>query len=231
MITLEAIESEVVTCQRCPLAATRHMAVPGVGPSSARVVVIGEAPGAKEDAVGRPFVGAAGRLLSDLFERVGIVREDIFITNTVKCRPPSNRDPLPEERAACRPYLDAQLAVIDPAAILLLGRHALVSVLPDAPSISRCHGTKIEREGRSYFPLYHPAAALYQASLLPTLEEDMRVVAAHLATSPRARVRAVVHRTSPASPEPRSQQQEVDNLAQVEAHTLPLAFSEMKEEE
>jgi uracil-DNA glycosylase family 4 len=143
-------------------------------------MAIGEAPGEREDREGRPFVGQAGQLLTQLLEEVGLSRQDIFITNVIKSRPPGNRDPLPAEVQACAPYLDEQIAVIQPQVILLLGRHALQRMVPDAPGISRCHGRALRVGDRTYMPCYHPAAALYQSSLLPTLREDFQHLRLHL---------------------------------------------------
>lgn len=154
--------------------------MPGSGPVTARIMAVGEAPGDKEDRTGVPFVGAAGALLTRLLESVGLNRDDLYITNTIKSRPPGNRDPEPSEVAACAPFLDAQVALIRPDVILLLGRHALQRLLPGAPGITRCHGDRILRGDRSYVPLYHPAAALYNAGLLSTLEADMRRVRGYL---------------------------------------------------
>jgi DNA polymerase len=139
-------------------------------------MIVGEAPGQKEDQQGVPFVGAAGQLLNRLLGSVGLPREEVYITNIIKCRPPGNRDPLPEEVAACSPYLDIQVEMLRPAVILLLGRHAVQRLLPGSDGISRIHGTLVERGDRAYVPLYHPAAALYNGFLVETLEADFRRV-------------------------------------------------------
>ncbi|HVB14065.1 MAG TPA: uracil-DNA glycosylase [Candidatus Dormibacteraeota bacterium] len=177
---LEAIAAQVRDCVLCPLHLTRTQAVPGIGPATARVMAVGEAPGENEDREGKPFVGAAGRLLTELLQEIGLSREDLFITNVLKSRPPGNRDPLPEEVLACAPYLDAQIEVLQPEVILLLGRHALQRLLPEAPGISRAHGTLIRRGDRTYMPCYHPAAALYNGGLLGTLRQDFQRLKAHL---------------------------------------------------
>ncbi len=143
-------------------------------------MAVGEAPGEREDQEGLPFVGAAGQLLNELLEGIGLGREDIFITNVLKSRPPGNRDPLPEEVEACAGYLDAQIAVIEPKVILILGRHALQRLLPGAPWISRCHGQLMRVGERTYMPCYHPAAALYNGSLKAVLVEDFRRLGQHL---------------------------------------------------
>jgi len=177
---LEGIALRVGSCQLCALHLTRTQGVPGTGPASARLMAVGEAPGEREDREGRPFVGAAGQLLTELLEGIGLSRDDIFITNVLKSRPPGNRDPLPEEVAACAGYLDAQIEVIQPRVILLLGRHALQRLVPGAPGISSCHGQLVKADGRTYMPCYHPAAALYNGSLKSVLQEDFRRLRQHL---------------------------------------------------
>ena len=177
---LAELHARIRGCTACPLSGTRTQAVPGDGPVSARVMAVGEAPGEKEDRSGVPFVGAAGKLLTTLLEEAGIPRSDLYITNTVKCRPPGNRDPLPAEVAACAGFLDAQLDLIAPDAVLLLGRHATARLLPDAGPIGRIHGQPVTARGRTWVPLYHPAAALYNGGLRGTLEADMRGVRGHL---------------------------------------------------
>ena len=149
--------------------------VPGEGPASASVVIVGEAPGAKEDAAGRPFVGNAGRLLDGLLVEAGLERAEVFITNVVKARPPGNRDPKKDEVAHHWPWLEQQLQIIAPQAVVPLGRHALARFAPDA-RIAEAHGTVLEIEGRRLFPLYHPAAALYNGSLRATLVEDAKAL-------------------------------------------------------
>jgi len=149
--------------------------VPGVGPARASIVIVGEAPGAKEDAAGVPFVGAAGKFLDTLLAEAGIARDDVFITNVVKARPPGNRDPKKDEVAHHWPWLEQQLQIIAPQAVVPLGRHALARFAPDA-RIAEAHGTVLEVEGRRLFPLYHPAAALYNGSLRATLVEDAKAL-------------------------------------------------------
>jgi DNA polymerase len=187
---LEALHQQIRACVACPLSRTRIQAVPGDGPVTARIMAVGEAPGETEDREGVPFVGAAGKLLTKLLEGVGLQRADLYICNVLKCRPPGNRDPLPDEVEACAHFLDAQVEVIKPDVILLLGRHALQRILPGAPGISRSHGTRIRDRGRLYVPLYHPAAALYQGSLLETLQDDMRKVRQYLDEAEAERARA-----------------------------------------
>ncbi|MFY9614834.1 MAG: uracil-DNA glycosylase [Candidatus Dormiibacterota bacterium] len=169
---LLGLHQEVRGCQLCALSRTRTQAVPGEGDPAAKIMIVGEAPGQNEDKQGLPFVGAAGQLLNQLLSGIGIERQDVYITNIVKCRPPGNRDPLPEEVSACSGYLDRQVEYIRPAVILLLGRHALQRLLPGSSGISRVHGQMVQRGDRAYVPLYHPAAALYNNFLLDTLRQD-----------------------------------------------------------
>jgi DNA polymerase len=149
--------------------------VPGEGSARADVVVVGEAPGAREDAEGRPFVGRAGRLLDELLAEAGLAREEVFITNVLKARPPRNRDPRADEIAHHLGWLQAQLAVIRPRLLVPVGRHALKRFAPDA-AIGEVHGRVIERDGRTLFPMYHPAAAMHNQRLLPTLIHDARTL-------------------------------------------------------
>jgi DNA polymerase len=149
--------------------------VPGEGPASAAVVIVGEAPGAKEDQEGRPFVGNAGRLLDGLLAEAGMARDDVYITNVVKARPPKNRDPKAPEVAHHWPWLEAQLTLIEPALLVPLGRHALARFAPEA-KIGEAHGTVVEAGGRRLFPLYHPAAALHNPKLRETLVADARAL-------------------------------------------------------
>jgi DNA polymerase len=176
---LAAIAAEVSGCTLCPLHVGRRLTVPGEGNPLSDVLLVGEGPGAREDATGRPFVGPAGQLLDELLGAIGWAREHVFIANVVKCRPPGNRDPEPEEIGACRPYLDRQEAALDPAVIVTLGRHSLRRYLPDA-RIGEVHGRLRRSGGRFVFPMYHPAAALHQSSLRETLFADMRGLPAAL---------------------------------------------------
>jgi uracil-DNA glycosylase family 4 len=149
--------------------------VPGEGSATAKVVLVGEAPGASEDKLGRPFVGSAGRLLDRLLEEAGLDRDDVFITNVVKARPPGNRDPKADEVAHHLPWLEAQLEAIRPRLLVPLGRHALARFAPDA-KITQAHGHVLERDGRTLFPMFHPAAALRNPNLRQTLHEDARAL-------------------------------------------------------
>ena len=174
------LHGRIRACIACPLHATRTQAVPGYGPVTARIMAVGEAPGQTEDREGKPFVGAAGQLLTRLLQEVGLDRRDIYITNTLKCRPPGNRDPEQAEVDACSHFLDEQIAMLLPDVILVLGRHALGRLLPGGGMITQLHGQRVKRGTRVYVPLYHPAAALYNASLLETLQQDMRLVRGYL---------------------------------------------------
>jgi DNA polymerase len=151
-----------------------------VGPCPADILIVGEAPGFNEDRQGEPFVGAAGKLLDTLLARIGLSRSDVYITNVLKCRPPMNRDPMPNEAEACSPYLKRQLELVQPKVVLILGRHALERLMPGQGSISRIHGSLIRRGDIAYVPLYHPAAALHNGSLVADLEHDFDRVKAYL---------------------------------------------------
>ncbi len=191
---LETIATEVRDCTRCRLAEGRTKAVPGEGSADTEVVFVGEGPGQNEDRQGRPFVGAAGTLLQELLGMIGWSRDDVFITNVVKCRPPNNRDPEPDEIAACQPYLRRQLEVLDPALLVTLGRFSLQTFMP-GDRISRVHGTErpidpsTGARAATGYALYHPAAALRQGSLKETMQRDM-------ATVPEVLIRARAERAS-----------------------------------
>jgi uracil-DNA glycosylase family 4 len=175
---LELIAAEVRDCTRCRLHQTRTRAVPGEGDASTEVVFVGEGPGQNEDREGRPFVGRAGALLVALLGHIGWGRGDVFITNIVKCRPPGNRDPEPDEIAACAPYLQRQLEVLDPAVVVTLGRHSMARFLPGA-RISQAHGTTrladpaTGARDATVFAMYHPAAALRTPSIERESYEDV----------------------------------------------------------
>jgi uracil-DNA glycosylase len=196
---LDQLAAEVATCTRCPLSRTRTMAVPGEGHPETEVVFVGEGPGYNEDQQGRPFVGAAGSLLNELLKAIGWKRQEVFITNVVKCRPPGNRDPEPSEIEACAPFLRRQLEILDPAVIVTLGRHSLGHFNPGA-RIGAAHGTvgpvdpTSGATGAVTFAMYHPAAALRQGSLKQTMLADM-------ANLPEVLLDARARR-APASPPP-----------------------------
>lgn len=172
MSTLTELYEEIANCQRCILSQARKNAVPGEGPQDADIVFIGEGPGFHEDQQGRPFVGAAGQFLDELLESIGLRRDDVYICNVIKCRPPGNRDPLPEEVDACKPHLDRQIEIISPKMIVTLGRFSMERYFPGA-KISQIHGQARKLEGIIYYPMYHPAAALHQPRWRPVVEEDM----------------------------------------------------------
>lgn len=172
--SIEKVADEVVVCAKCRLCETRKHAVPGEGSSSARVMFVGEGPGQQEDIQGRPFVGDAGKLLTELLQSVGLRREDVYITNVVKCRPPNNRTPRKDEAAACRPYLERQLALIRPKVICPMGNSAIRALVESEESVTALHGVPFEKDSITYFPMYHPAAALYTASLKRVMEEDFQ---------------------------------------------------------
>ncbi len=169
---LEELKKKVEDCRDCPLGRSRKYPVFGEGDVESKVVFIGEAPGYYEDQIGKPFVGRAGRLLDNLLDEIGLSRNSVYIANVLKCRPPGNRDPLPEEIDACKPYLMEQLKIIQPLIICTLGRFALVSIYNKSASITALHGKLIQMEKFNIFPLYHPAAALHQPMLLDSIKED-----------------------------------------------------------
>src|SRR3990167_9177876 len=164
----------------CELKKTATQAVPGDGNANAEIVFIGEAPGRSEDLQGRPFVGAAGKFLDEMLGLINLKREEIYITNIVKYRPPNNRDPLPEEKSACREWLLQELKIIKPKLIILLGRHAMNNFFPDL-QISKAHGKLLikpfkKMSTKYFFPLYHPASALYDGSMRGVLTEDFKKI-------------------------------------------------------
>ena len=180
MQALDQLHAQIRACTRCGLHATRTQAVPGSGPAPADIMIVGEAPGFNEDVQGQPFVGAAGKLLDTLLGQIGLSRRDVFIANVLKCRPPQNRDPMPNEAEACLPYLRQQFALVRPKAVLVLGRHALERMLPGVGSISRVHGQIFMRSGVAFMPCYHPAAALHNGGLLSDLQQDFDRVREYL---------------------------------------------------
>jgi uracil-DNA glycosylase len=173
-------EEKIKSCRKCHLRDTCTQVVPGEGSEKAEVMFIGEGPGENEDRQGRPFVGAAGKFLEEMLSLISKKREDVFIGNVLKCRPPGNRDPLPEEVAACWPWMIDQIKTIKPKLIVTLGRHAMERFLPNQ-RISQIHGKVLRREipgmGKQiFYALYHPAAALYQGSLRETLKADFKKI-------------------------------------------------------
>jgi DNA polymerase len=176
---LEELYSAITSCQDCDLCKTRTHAVPGDGQLSAEIMFVGEGPGFHEDQQARPFVGPAGRFLDELLASIGMSRPDVYITNVLKCRPPNNRDPLPNEVEACRKYLLRQIELIDPRLIVTLGRFSLAWFFP-RDSISKAHGTLRRLGDRHFFHLYHPAAALHAGNLRRVIQDDFAKIPAAL---------------------------------------------------
>ncbi len=172
-MTLEEIANDVRNCKLCVLCIDRIQAVPGEGSSNADLLFVGEGPGRSEDQQGRPFIGAAGKVLSKLLDSIGLSREDVFITNVVKCRPPENRKPLRDEVTKCRPYLEKQIETIRPKLVCVLGATALEALIGDS-NLSAQHGKLITRGGLKLFVMYHPASALYNNKLEAVMMEDVR---------------------------------------------------------
>ena len=176
MSELEKIRKQVITCTKCELCKTRVNAVPGKGNQNAKIVFIGEAPGRTEDQRGEPFVGAAGKKLTDMLERNGVSRKSVYITNVVKCRPPNNRIPTEEERLSCREHLEKEIVAINPKIICILGNTASNSILGQA-EITKNHGQTVEKNGRVYFLTFHPAAIIYNQELGAIMEQDIQKLA------------------------------------------------------
>ena len=171
--SLDEIAKEVSSCTKCELHKNRTYAVPGNGPNSCSLMFIGEAPGLNEDKLGIPFVGKAGKLLNKLLENVPIYRDDIFITNVVKCRPPKNRDPLPNEVRSCKVYLDQQINIVNPRIVVSMGRYSLLHFRPEG-KISLDHGKLFHWKNRALYPIYHPAAALRNKDFFRSLDIDIK---------------------------------------------------------
>ena len=172
MSALTELYAEIANCRDCGLAKHRIKVVPGEGAEDAELFFIGVSPGWHEDQQGRPFVGPAGAFLDQLLSSIGLSRNQIYIANVVKCRPPGNRDPLPDEIQACRKWLDRQIEIVQPQMIITLGRCSLARYFPNE-SISKVHGKPRKVEGVICYPMYHPAAALHQSSLRRIIEMDM----------------------------------------------------------
>jgi uracil-DNA glycosylase family 4 len=173
-ILFSEITKDIINCTKCPLYKTRTKPVPGDGSLNADVMFIGEGPGRNEDRTGKPFVGAAGKFLDELLESIELKRSEVFIGNVVKCRPPNNRTPLLSEIEACKPYLYAQIAIIQPKVICTLGNTPLATLISPNLTIGKVHGQVFEKDGFTFVPLYHPAAALYHNALKDTLKEDFK---------------------------------------------------------
>jgi len=191
--SLEQVVAEVRACRQCPLGHSRKNAVPGEGPADAQIMFIGEGPGFHEDAQGRPFVGASGQYLVELLAEIKLKREQVYIANVIKCKTPGNRDPEPAELAACRNYLDRQVALIRPSVVVTLGRFSMERYFP-GQSISRIHGQPKRVGNVIYFPMFHPAAALRNPAWRQEMSKDIRQIPALLAELRSAR--------TPSAPEP-----------------------------
>jgi len=207
---LQTIREEILHCQKCPLAKGRNKAVPGEGPSSVEVMLIGEGPGFHENQQGKPFVGQAGAFLDELLAAADLKRDEVFITNVVKCRPPSNRDPLPEELKACDQYLDEQISLLDPRVIITLGRFSMAKFVENG-RISQIHGKSQQVGDRLVVTMYHPAAALHQPALRPVLVEDFSKLRLLLGkeppTPPKVEAPAPVVKTATVEEEPGTPEQ------------------------
>jgi uracil-DNA glycosylase family 4 len=186
MSELSELYVQIRNCTRCLLSQGRTRAVPGEGPEDAELMFIGEAPGFHEDRSGRPFVGAAGKFLDELLASIDVRRDQVYIANVIKCRPPGNREPLPNEIEACRPYLDRQIALIRPRLVVTLGRFSMARYFPGA-KISAIHGQPRKIGDVIYYPMFHPAAALHQPGLRRTVEEDMQKIPRLLAEADQVR--------------------------------------------
>ncbi len=195
---LRDLAEQIAECPKCDLSKTRTRAVPGEGNPNADIVFIGEGPGFYEDQQARPFVGPAGKFLDELLTSIGLRRADVYIGNVIKCRPPNNRDPLPGEIIACKPWLDQQLEILKPRVIVTLGRFSMSRYFP-GQAISRIHGQPRRIDDVTIVPMYHPAAALHQASLRHTIEDDFKKLPAILEE-------ALQEEAKPREPEPTQMQ-------------------------
>ena len=171
--TMEQGRKQVTSCTKCELCKTRNNSVPGKGDYNSKIIFIGEAPGRSEDKAGEPFIGAAGKKLSDALEHAGISREAVYITNIVKCRPPKNRVPTQTEKESCRNYLESEIALIKPKVICIMGNTAYQSILGGA-NITKERGKFVKKDGNTYFLTIHPAAVIYNQKLLVALKNDMK---------------------------------------------------------
>src|SRR2546423_5773120 len=196
---LKEVAAEASTCARCDLCKGRTRAVPGEGNFQAKILFIGEGPGFHEDKQGRPFVGPSGQLLQELLKSINLKREDVFITNVVKCRPTDNRDPLPAEIDACSDYLDRQIAAIRPLVIVTLGRHSMAKFF-SGEKISAIHGRARKKDGYICIPMFHPAAALRTESYKIALREDFKKIPVVLAEAERLAAEASAKPAVPAVP-------------------------------
>ena len=187
MDTWESLKRDCAGCRCCSLGETRHKLVFGVGNAQAEVMLIGEGPGEQEDLQGVPFVGPAGKLLDDMLEMIDLDRQKVYIANIVKCRPPRNRDPLNVEQEACRPWLDRQIALVNPKIIVCLGRIAAMALIREDFRITREHGQWFDRDSRRLMATYHPSALLRDVDKRPEAFMDLRAL--------RKEIKAVCSRT------------------------------------
>ncbi|MBI5349751.1 MAG: uracil-DNA glycosylase, partial [Chloroflexi bacterium] len=197
--SLSQIASEIAKCEKCKLYSTRKRTLPGEGPDNAKIMFIGEGPGYHENEQGRPFVGQAGKFLDELLASIKMKRADVFIANVVKCRPPQNRDPEPDELASCNDYLERQIALINPKAIVTLGRYSMEKFFPGA-KVSSIHGQAKKVKGRLVVAMFHPAAALHQPKYRSMIEEDFKKLPEYIAQAEKAVA------ATPAKPEEPPQQ-------------------------
>ncbi len=183
-MTLDEFDISIRDCQQCQLASTRTQVVFGVGNPNAAIMFIGEAPGFYEDKQGEPFVGAAGKLLTELLELAGLFRKDVYIANVIKCRPPNNRNPMPDEIETCKPFLMRQIELINPKVICTLGNFAIRTMLGKQVSITKIRGQHFDIQGFHVLPMLHPAAALYQGSFRALIQEDFHALKTFLDNLP-----------------------------------------------
>lgn len=210
---LQELADEIRRCTACPLHRGRTHAVPGEGPADARILFIGEAPGFHEDQQGRPFVGPSGKLLEEFLAEIGLTRDQVFIANVVKCRPPNNRDPLPEEIAACAHFLDRQIELIDPGLIATLGRYSMEKFFPGA-RITRVHGKAEKRGRRVLLPLFHPAYVLRNINAKPLALKDFKLIPRLLARLDEVLAQEQAGSSPPAAgAEPKGQTEEFQQLS------------------
>jgi uracil-DNA glycosylase family 4 len=220
---LNEIAAQVAVCTRCQLHYSRKKSVPGEGPVNSELLLIGEGPGFYENEQGRPFVGAAGKLLDELLAKGGVKREEVVITNVVKCRPPGNRDPLPEELAACNEYLEKQIETINPKIIVTLGRYSMGKFLPSA-RISDAHGQPVWQRGRLIIPMYHPAAALHQPTLKSTHEREFSRLSEHIQAA-KKQLAAQAEKTAAASAPAVSERPDENNPSKDQTKDQPTQLS------
>jgi len=199
--TLAQVAREVSQCTRCELHRTRKQAVPGEGPANTEIMLIGEGPGFHENEQGRPFVGAAGKFLEELLAQAGLKRSEVWIGNVVKCRPPGNRDPQPEELSSCDDYLERQIKAINPKIVITLGRFSMAKFMPGA-KISTEHGQMRKVGNRFVIPMYHPAAALHQPKWRPQILADFAKLPKQLEQAKAALANAAVVNDEPPDEEP-----------------------------